>query len=101
MPDLDQLKAELGGDAFDVVAVSIDRGGLEKPRKFLEKIKIRNLALFNDKSGKIATKLRAIGMPTTLLIDRDGKELGRLAGPAEWKSEDAKRLIKRAIGRNS
>ena len=97
MPTLDALKAELAGDQFDLVALSIDRGGLEKPRKFLEEIGIKNLKLFNNSSGKLASSLRAFGLPTTILIDRQGKEIGRLIGPAEWDSDDAKALIKAAI----
>ena len=99
MPALDKLKADLGGDAFDVVAISIDRGGPDKPRKFLKQIKVANLELFNEPSGRLGPKLKAFGMPTTLLIDREGREIGRLIGPAEWDSEDAVTLIKAAIGK--
>ncbi len=99
MPALDKLKADLGGEAFDVVAISIDRGGLDKPRAFLEKIKVAHLELFNEASGRLGPKLKAFGMPTTLLIDRDGREIGRLIVPAEWDSKDAVTLIKAAIGK--
>ncbi len=97
MPMLDGLQAELGGDQFDLVAISIDRGGLEKPGKFLEEIGIKNLKLYNNSSGRLASSLKAFGMPTTLLINREGKEIGRLVGPAEWDSEEALALIKAAI----
>lgn len=97
MPALDALKTKLGGEDFDVVALSIDRGGLEKPRNFLNKIKVKSLDLYNDPTSKMASKLRAVGMPTTLLLDRDGHELGRLTGPAEWDSDDAVTLIKAAM----
>ena len=99
MPALDRLKADLGGKDFDVVAISIDRGGFDKPREFLQEIKVANLKLYNEPSGRLGPKLKAFGMPTTLLIDRNGKELGRLVGPAEWDSEDAVALIKAAIGK--
>ncbi|NIQ94149.1 MAG: TlpA family protein disulfide reductase, partial [Desulfuromonadales bacterium] len=84
MPSLDKLKAELAGDDFDLVALSIDRTGLEKPRKFLEEIGVKHLELFNNSSGRLASSLKAFGMPTTLLLNRKGQELGRLVGPAEW-----------------
>jgi len=100
MPSLDRLKAQLGGDNFDVVAISIDRGGLEKPRAFLEKIGTRNLALYHDPTGQLGSKLKAFGMPTTLLINRKGEEIGRLIGPAEWDSEDAVKLVETAIAQN-
>ena len=71
------------GDDFDLVALSIDRAGLDKPRKFLSEVGIKHLKLYNNSSGKLASSLKAFGMPTTLLLNREGKELGRLVGPAE------------------
>jgi len=97
MPALDQLKADLAGDEFDLVAVSIDLGGLDKPRKFLKEIKVRHIELHNNSSGKLTSSLRVFGMPTTLLINRQGREIGRLVGPAEWDSKEAYALIKAAI----
>ena len=94
MPALDRLQAALGSDRFEVVAVSVDRTGLEGARKFLDGIKIEKLALYADPAGRLGFDLKVIGMPTTLLIDAEGREVGRLAGAAEWDSEDAKRLIR-------
>lgn len=101
MPDLDKLKADLGGDDFDLVALSIDRTGLDKPRKFLKEIGIKHLKLYNNSTGKLASSLKAFGMPTTLLLNRKGQEIGRLVGPADWGSEDAVKLIKAAIAKKS
>jgi thiol-disulfide isomerase/thioredoxin len=97
MPALDRLAGELNGDRFEVVAVSIDKDNPDLPRKFLEKIKAQHLKLFNDPTAKLGIKLKAFGMPTTLLINAEGQEIGRLAGPAEWDSADAIALIKAAI----
>ncbi len=97
MPALDNLKAKLGGDNFDVVTISIDRGGIVKPLKFFKDIGVKKLALYHDRTSRLASKLLAFGMPTTLLIDAKGKELGRLTGPAEWDSEDAITLMKAAM----
>jgi thiol-disulfide isomerase/thioredoxin len=97
MPALDRLKAQLGGPDFDVVALNIDRGGLDKPRKFLADAGIKSLELIQDPAGKAFSTLRTPGMPTTLLIDRKGLELGRLVGPAEWDAEDAKALVRAAL----
>ncbi|MGD1934260.1 MAG: TlpA disulfide reductase family protein [Candidatus Phaeomarinobacter sp.] len=101
MPDLDALEAELGSDDFLVLALSLDRGGIEKPRDFLEEIEIANLALYHDASGRMGTRLGAFGLPTTLLIGRDGKSLGRLVGPAHWDADDAVALVQTAIGADS
>ena len=88
MPTLDRLQAELGGPEFEVVAVSIDRKGLEVVSAFYAEIGVSHLAAYIDGSGKAAGALSVRGMPTTLLIDRDGRELGRLVGPAEWDSTE-------------
>jgi thiol-disulfide isomerase/thioredoxin len=97
MPSLDRLQGELGSDRFEVVAVSVDKTGIEGARKFLDQIKVERLAVFADPTIRMGTALKAIGMPATLLIDSEGREVGRLVGPAEWDSEEAKRLIKAAL----
>lgn len=97
MPMLDKLQADLGGKDFDVVAINIDKGGAEKPAKFLAETGASHIALYTDPTGKLFSLVKAVGMPTTLLIGRDGKELGRLVGPADWDSPEAVALIKAAI----
>ena len=97
MPALDRLQWELGSDRFEVVALSVDRTGLAGARKFLDETKVEKLALYADGTARMANTLRAAGLPATLLIDRDGREVGRLLGPAEWDGEDAKRLIRWAL----
>lgn len=97
MPALDRLQEQLGGDKFEVVALSVDRGGAEKSQEFLDQIKVKNLRLYTDESSRATTPLKVIGMPTTLLIDAQGREIGRLIGPAEWDSADAVRLVKAHI----
>ena len=94
MPSLDRLQAELGSDKFEVVAVSVDKTGIDGARKFLDQIKVSKLGVFADPNIKLGTELKAIGMPASILIDRESREVGRLVGPAEWDSEDAKRLIR-------
>jgi len=98
MPDIEKLKTTLGGSDFDVVAVSIDKGAISRPKRFFDQVGVKALELFQDSSTKINADLRAFGMPTTLLINRDGHEIGRLIGPAKWDGPDALRLIKAAIG---
>ncbi|NOT71165.1 MAG: TlpA family protein disulfide reductase [Hyphomicrobium sp.] len=93
MPSLDRLQVALGSDKFEVVALSIDRQGVEASKKFLDEVKAKALKLYVDATAKQGTALKIVGMPTTILIGKDGLEIGRLAGPAEWDSEDAKKLI--------
>ena len=84
MPTLDALQAELGGDRFEVVALSIDRAGSPVVRRFYDEIGVNNLKMYVDKTMLSMTALRTVGLPTTILIDAQGRELGRLVGPAEW-----------------
>jgi thiol-disulfide isomerase/thioredoxin len=93
MPSLDRLQAALGSDKFEVVALSVDRKGHEASRKFLEETKVERLGLYVDPSARAGSQLRAVGLPATLLIDAEGREIGRLLGPAEWDGEDARHLI--------
>lgn len=97
MPYFAALQTQLGGDDFEVVAISVDRKGVKASGKFLTEVKATVLNLYIDKSTRVIGKLQAIGLPLTILIDRSGKEIGRLTGPAEWHSPDAIRLIKSAI----
>jgi thiol-disulfide isomerase/thioredoxin len=97
MPALDRLQREMGSDTFQVVAVSVDRTGLDGARKFLADTGAEALALYADPTARMGSTLRAAGLPATLLLDRQGREIGRLLGPAEWDGEDAKRLIAAAM----
>ena len=77
--------------------LNVDKNGVEKARDFLGETGATDLALYTDPSGKLFATLKAVGMPTTLLLDREGKEMGRLVGPADWASPEAKTLIEAAI----
>jgi thiol-disulfide isomerase/thioredoxin len=97
MPALDRLQASLGSDKFEVVAVSVDRTGIDGARKFLDEINVRHLAVLADPNARMATTLKAIGLPATLLINAEGREIGRMVGPAEWDTPEAKALIRAAL----
>ena len=94
MPTLDALQADLGGPGFEVVTLSIDTGGVAVVRRFFDKVGIRHLTLYVDQTMLSYTNLRVIGLPTTLLINADGKEIGRLIGPADWNDPDMKTFLK-------
>ncbi len=97
MPSLDRLQKQLGGKDFEVIALSVDRQGAGPSQKFLDDIKVEKLALYIESTSKSLGTLKATGLPTTILIDRDGREIGRLAGPAEWDGADAVRLIESVL----
>ena len=93
MPALDRLQSKLGGVDFEVVALSIDRRGIEAINDFFARNKITKLAAFNDPSGVAKNALAVFGIPTTLLIDREGREVQRWVGPVEWDSPEIASLI--------
>lgn len=97
MPGLDRLQGGMGGDNFEVLAISIDRKGAKVAQDFLDEIKTQYLKLYIDKTAKISRESKAFGLPVSILINREGKEIGRLIGPAEWDSNHAKALITAAI----
>jgi hypothetical protein len=101
MPTLDRLQSALGGSDFEVVALSIDRSGPDVVRKFYGEIGITHLAIRVDASGKTFRDLAVVGLPTTLLIDHAGREIGRLVGPAEWDSPEAIDTLRRLISRQT
>ncbi len=86
MPSLDRLQAKLGSDAFAVLALSVDRTGIEKPAAFFAGNGIVHLAVYNDSESAATVALRASGLPLSLILDGQGREIARLTGPADWDS---------------
>jgi len=101
MPALDRLQAALGGDDFAVVPLSIDRGGVDKIKKFYADIGIENLPIYLDVSGQAARQFDTFGVPTTLILDRGGQEVGRIVGPAEWDAPEVVEFLKPVIARQT
>ena len=101
MPALDGLQAKLAGPNFEVVAINIDTRDPEKPRDFLKEAGLTRLSYFSDAKAKVFQDLKtigkALGMPTSMLVDGKGCEIGTIAGPAEWASDDAVKLITAAV----
>jgi thiol-disulfide isomerase/thioredoxin len=103
MPALDALQDKLGAPDFEVVAVNIDTRNLDKPKNWLKEVGVGHLAYYSDANAKVFQDLKAvgkaIGMPTTLLIDPNGCEIASLSGPAEWASDDGVKLVSASLGR--
>ena len=103
MPALDALQGKLGGANFEVVAINIDTRDPDKPKAWLNEVGIHKLNYYADSNARVFQDLKAIGkafgMPTTLLVDPNGCELAALAGPAEWASDDAVKLVTAALKR--
>lgn len=97
MPTLDRLQARLGGKDFLVVALSLDRKGVEAVRGFYQEVGVENLAIYVDPSGKGSHALAIPGVPTTLLIDREAREVARKMGEAEWDGPEMVSLVERTM----
>jgi thiol-disulfide isomerase/thioredoxin len=101
MPALGRLQREFDKSGLFVLPLSIDRRGAPVVRQFYRDLGLAALGVYIDRSGEAASDLGAIGLPTTLLIDRDGHEVGRKSGPAEWDSPDIAALIRDHLGLGS
>ncbi len=97
MPALDRLQARLGSSDFQVLPLSIDRGGLTPVREFYEELDLRALSIYVDPTGRATQDLAVFGIPSTLLIGPSGRELGRLVGPAVWDSEAMVSFLSRLL----
>ncbi len=98
MPSLDRLQAKVSGEGIEVLTLSVDRGGAPVIKRFFKKHGIRNLPVLVDKRGEVLRKLRVRGLPTTLLIDARGNEVGRVLGALEWDSPEAVALVRGCLG---
>ena len=97
MPSLDALQSELGGEDFTVVPIATGRNAPEKIDKFYTETGLRNLPVLLDPRQQLARAMGVVGLPVTVLIDRDGNEVARLLGEADWTSEPAKAVIRQLV----
>ncbi|WP_299138170.1 TlpA disulfide reductase family protein [uncultured Tateyamaria sp.] len=98
MPMLSELQAEFGGDDFEVVTIATGRNNPAAISQFLEDINATNLPRHQDPKQKLAAQMGVFGLPITVLIDPEGREIARLRGDADWSSDSAKAVISALIG---
>lgn len=98
MPALDALNAEFGGDDFEVVTIATGRNPVPSMKKFFADIDVQTLPLHRDPKQQLARKMAVMGLPVSLILDPEGREIGRLIGDAEWHDDDARALIAALIG---
>jgi len=97
MPSLDRLQAEIGKDKFVVLPLSLDGPSRSKVAPFYADRKLANLGIYFDKGKKVLGTLDVSVLPTSILIDAQGRELGRLEGEADWDKPEALALMKAAV----
>ena len=93
MPALDDLAAEMGGEDFAVVTIATGRNKMPAIEKFFAEAEIENLPILLDPKSALAKDMNVEGLPATILLDRDGREVARLMGEAEWNSDSAKAIL--------
>ena len=99
MPSIDRLHAAVAGDGIAVLALSEDRNGTAAVERFFRRRGIKNLAALIDRHGKLFHALEIAGLPTTLLVDAEGREVGRVVGPLEWDTPEALALVRACLGK--
>ena len=99
MPMLSALQTQFGGDQFEVVTIATGRNSPAGIKKFFNDSKIDNLPGYQDPKQKLASQMGVFGLPITVIIDPESKEIARLRGDADWASESAKAIIKSLISK--
>ncbi len=97
MPMLSDLQTELGGDDFEVVTIAMGRNAPQAMVQFFGEIGVENLPLHADPRMGLSREMGVFGLPVTILLDRNGQEVARLQGDAEWNSESSKTIIRAMI----
>ena len=97
MPSLDRLAGAMAGPDFAVIALSTDRGGPERVAQFFDDMQIENLDVMLDRSGNFARQAGVLGLPATLILDRQGREIGRILGDTDWDSLEARAILRQVI----
>ena len=98
MPMLSELQGEFGGETFDVITIATGRNSIPGIRKFLDEVGVDNLPLYLDPKSKLGREMGVLGLPITVILDPQGREIARMRGDAEWNSDSAKAVIRALIG---
>ena len=97
MPQLSKLQLQMGGKDFEVLTIATGRNDPNQMALFFEEIGVQNLPLYRDPKQELARNMGVLGLPTSIIIDRNGYEIARLLGDADWYSDSAIEIIKYLI----
>jgi thiol-disulfide isomerase/thioredoxin len=97
MPMLDALQTEFGGEDFAVVTIATGRNSVQGIRRFFEEVGVANLPVLLDPQQELAREMAVFGLPITVILDREGREIARLRGEADWVSDSAKSILSALI----
>lgn len=96
-PALDALNRELGGDDFEVIAIATGRNSPAGIKKFNAEVGVETLTTYLDNRSAAARSMGVLGLPVSVILDRDGHEIGRLSGGADWTSPSTRAILDRLI----
>jgi thiol-disulfide isomerase/thioredoxin len=97
MPSLDRLQAHFADQPLVVLALSVDRAGPERVQAFLDEIGVKNLHVYRDPKAAATRALRVPGLPATILVDKQGREVGRVLGIATWDGPAAVAAVEKLL----
>lgn len=97
MPSLNKLQADLGGENFEVVTIATGHNPVPAIRTFFSKAEITDLPILLDPKQDLARQMSVFGLPATIILDPQGREIARLRGDAEWADENAYAVINALI----
>ena len=95
---LSELQREFGGETFEVLTIATGRNSVPGIRKFFEEVGVDNLPLYLDPKSALGRDMGVLGLPITVILDPEGREIARMRGDAEWNSDSAKAVIRALIG---
>ena len=98
LPSLDRLAAQLAGDKIDVLPLASDHGGAAVVERYYREHHITHLRVWLDPDGAAMHAIAARGIPTTLILDRSGRQVAMVEGGADWESEGAAAIIRKLTG---
>jgi thiol-disulfide isomerase/thioredoxin len=93
MPSLDALQAALGDRGLEVVAVATGRNAPDAIRRFFDETGVTHLHPYNDPRMDLARGMAVLGLPVTVILDREGREIARLTGEADWNGPAARAVL--------
>lgn len=94
MPMLSELQAEMGGERFEVVTIATGHNPPPAMAKFFSERGIDNLPLHRDPTGGMARAMGVFGLPVSVVLNPEGKEIARLTGEADWSAPEALALLR-------
>ncbi|WP_210529413.1 TlpA disulfide reductase family protein [Rubellimicrobium arenae] len=101
MPTLAKLQEELGDEGVRVATIATGRNDPLEQQTFMEEAGAANLPLWRDPNQSLAREMGVLGLPITVILDREGQEIARLQGEADWSSESALAILRAIVAQGA